>query len=72
MDEAQKFAVGLDVGTENVRAVVATVGKDGNTSVVGYNEGPNAGMRKGVVANLTGPAESIDRMLGLHPRGLWV
>ena len=64
MDEAQKFAVGLDVGTENVRAVVATVGKDGNTSVVGYNEGPNAGMRKGVVANLTGPAESIDRMLG--------
>ncbi|MBQ3306171.1 cell division protein FtsA [Candidatus Saccharibacteria bacterium] len=64
MDEAQKFAVGLDVGTENVRAVVATVGKEGAISVVGYNEGPNAGMRKGVVANLTGPAEAIDRMLG--------
>ena len=31
---------------------------------MGYNEAPNAGMRKGVVANLTGPAESIDRMLG--------
>ncbi len=64
MDEVSKYAVGLDVGTENVRAVVATVGKDGGVSVVGYNEGPNAGMRKGVVANLTGPAESIDRMLG--------
>jgi len=64
MDEVSKFAVGLDVGTENVRAVVATVGKDGGISVVGYNEAPNAGMRKGVVANLTGPAESIDRMLG--------
>lgn len=64
MDEAAKFVVGLDVGTENVRAVVATVGKDGAVAVVGYNEGPNAGMRKGVVANLTGPAESIDRMLG--------
>lgn len=64
MDEVSKFAVGLDVGTENVRAVVATVGKDGSISVVGYNEAPNAGMRKGVVANLTGPAESIDRMLG--------
>ena len=64
MDDVAKYAVGLDVGTENVRAVVATVGKDGNISVVGYNEGPNAGMRKGVVANLTGPAESIDRMLG--------
>lgn len=64
MDEVSKYAVGLDVGTENVRAVVATVGRDGSISVVGYNEAPNAGMRKGVVANLTGPAESIDRMLG--------
>lgn len=64
MDEVAKYAVGLDVGTENVRAVVTTVAKDGSVSVVGYNEGPNAGMRKGVVANLTGPAESIDRMLG--------
>lgn len=64
MDEVSKYAVGLDVGTENVRAVVATVGRDGGISVVGYNEAPNAGMRKGVVANLTGPAESIDRMLG--------
>lgn len=64
MDEVAKYAVGLDVGTENVRAVVATVNHEGTISVIGYNEGPNAGMRKGVVANLTGPAESIDRMLG--------
>ncbi len=64
MDEIAKYAVGLDVGTENVRAVVATVGKDGAISIVGYNEGPNNGMRKGVVANLTGPGEAIDRMLG--------
>ncbi|MBR2659476.1 cell division protein FtsA [Candidatus Saccharibacteria bacterium] len=64
MEENLRYVAGLDVGTENVRAVVATVGRDGSVSVVGYNEGPNAGMRKGVVANLTGPAESIDRMLG--------
>ena len=64
MEENLRYVVGLDVGTENVRAVVATVGRDGSVSVVGYNEGPNSGMRKGVVANLTGPAESIDRMLG--------
>lgn len=63
MDEATKFAVGLDVGTENVRAVVASVNNDGLISVIGYNEGPNAGMRKGVVANLTGPAQSIDKVL---------
>lgn len=64
MEEIAKYAVGLDVGTENVRAVVVAVQKDGSLSVVGYNEGPDAGMRKGVVANLTGPAESIDKMLG--------
>ena len=63
MDEVSRYAVGLDVGTENVRAVVASVGKDGAMSVVGYNEIRNAGMRKGVVANLAGPAEAIDKML---------
>ena len=64
MDEISRYAVGLDVGTENVRAVVATVSKDGKLTVVGYNEGKNSGMRKGVVANLMGPAQSIDKTLG--------
>lgn len=63
MEEPSRYAVGIDVGTENVRAVVVSANRDGLISVVGYNEGPNAGMRKGVVANLTGPAESIDRIL---------
>ena len=64
MDESANFGVGIDVGTENVRAVVMSQGKDGSLSVIGYNEGANAGMRKGTVANLTGPAEAIDRILG--------
>ena len=64
MDENKRFVTGLDVGTENVRAVIATVGKDGEIAIVGYNEGKSGGMRKGIPANLTGPAEAIDRMLG--------
>ncbi len=64
MDETSHFAVGLDVGTENVRAVVLSVAKSGELAVVGYNEGVSAGMRKGVVANLAGPAGAIDKMLG--------
>lgn len=64
MDEISRYAVGLDVGTSNVRAVVASVAKDGKLSIVGYGEAPNAGMRKGIVANLAGPGEAIDRMLG--------
>ena len=64
MDENSRFVTGLDVGTENVRAVIASVGKDGSIAVVGYNEGVSAGMRKGVPANLAGPAGAIDKMLG--------
>ncbi len=63
MEEKPRFVTGLDVGTENVRAVIGAM-KDGKLAVYGYNEGKNAGMRKGVPANLNGPASSIDRMLG--------
>lgn len=64
MDESNRFVTGLDVGTENVRAVVASVAGDGKITVIGYNEGKSAGMRKGVPANLAGPAGAIDKMLG--------
>ena len=63
MDENTRYVAGLDVGSENVRAVVATVGRDGSISVVGYNEGKNAGMQKGIVDTLSGPAEAVDKML---------
>lgn len=62
MEDTLRYAVGLDVGTENVRAVVLSVSREGMT-VVGYGEAKNSGMRKGVVVNLTGPGEAIDRML---------
>ena len=64
MDNDNRFVTGLDVGTENVRAVIASVDKEGKIAIVGYNEGKSSGMRKGIPANLTGPAEAIDRMLG--------
>lgn len=64
MDNDKHFVTGLDVGTENVRAVIASVNKNGEIAIVGYNEGKSAGMRKGIPANLAGPASAIDRMLG--------
>ena len=64
MDETDRYAVGLDIGTENVRAVVSSITKDGKISIVGFNEAKNAGMRKGTLANLSGPADAVDRMLG--------
>ena len=65
MDNDNRFVTGLDVGTENVRAVIASVDKEGKVAIVGVSEGKSAGMRKGVPANLAGPAGAIDKMLGL-------
>ena len=64
MDNNNHFVTGLDVGTENVRAVIASVNSEGKIAIVGYNEGKSAGMRKGIPANLAGPAGAIDKMLG--------
>ena len=63
MDENTRYVAGIDVGSENIRAVVATVAPDGTISVVGYNEGKNSGMQKGTVDTLSGPAEAVDKML---------
>lgn len=63
MNENSHFVTGLDIGTENVRAVVLSTEKEGEYTVVGYNEGKSEGMRKGVPANLTGPASAADKML---------
>lgn len=64
MDEISRYAVGVDVGTSTVRAVVASIANGGSLNVIGYAEAPNSGMRRGVVANLSGPAQAMDRMLG--------
>ncbi len=62
MDEKIRFVTGIDLGTENSRAIILKLDKDG-PAVVGYNEGKTTGMRKGVPANLAGPAGSVDKML---------
>jgi cell division protein FtsA len=64
MQEVSKYAVGVDVGTGSVKCVVATVGDDGVLTIVGAGQTANGGMRKGVVADLAGPAKAIDTVLG--------
>ena len=56
--------VGIDIGTKNVRCVVGYADvESGVPKIVGVGEAPNSGMRKGVVTNLAGPAEAIDKAL---------
>ena len=65
MQESSQYAVGLDIGTTTVRAVVAHVDNaTGVPTIVGVGQAPNSGMRKGVIVNLQGPGQAIDKALG--------
>ncbi len=65
MQENTRYAVGIDIGTTTVRCVVAHINTEtGVPSIVGVGKAANSGMRKGVVANLQGPAAAIDDALG--------
>lgn len=65
MQESSQYAVGLDIGTSKVRAVVAHLDSStGVPTIVGIGQAANTGMRKGVVVNLQGPGQAIDAALG--------
>lgn len=65
MQEGSTYAVGIDIGTSTVRTVVAHIDPaTGVPTIVGVGQAANSGMRKGVVVNLNGPAQSIDDALG--------
>ena len=69
MQEQSRYAVGIDVGTKNVRCVIGYIDADGDApKIVGVGTAPNSGMRKGTVTNLAGPAEAIDTALGAVER----
>lgn len=69
MQEQSRYAVGIDVGTKNVRCVIGYIDADGDApKIVGVGIAPNSGMRKGTVTNLAGPAEAIDTALGAAER----
>lgn len=64
MQESSRYAVGLDIGTTTVRCVVGHLDPStGTPTIVGVGQALNSGMRKGVVANLNGPAQAIDEAL---------
>lgn len=65
MQESSQYAVGLDIGTSKIRAVVAHIDTStGVPTIVGIGQAQNTGMRKGVVVNLQGPGQAIDTALG--------
>ncbi len=64
MQESSRYAVGLDIGTTNVRAVVAHLEGEGTKpNIIGVGIEPNTGMRKGTIVNLVSTAQAIDKAL---------
>lgn len=64
MQETLRYGVGLDIGTTRVRCVIGHIdGSGASATIVGVGEAPNNGMRKGVVVNIPGTAQAIDRAL---------
>jgi len=60
--ETSRYAVGIDVGTTNVRCVVGHLdAANSGATIVGVGIAPTAGMRKGVVVNIVNTAQSIDK-----------
>lgn len=64
MQDTSRYAVGLDIGTSHVRAVVGHFDEQtGAPTIVGMASEPNTGMRKGTVVNLVNAAQAIDKAL---------
>lgn len=65
MQDTSRYAVGIDIGSTSVRCVVGHIdATTGTPTIVGVGKASNNGMRKGAVANLSGPAQAIDDALG--------
>lgn len=62
-DQLPRFMLGIDVGTQYIRAVALSE-YQGEISVIANSEVKNnGGMSKGVITNLTGPVESLNRAI---------
>ncbi len=73
--EAVQTFVGLDIGTSTVRCVIGMVDQADptHTSIIGYGNAPNEGMRKGVVVHVDDVVDSVvraiteaERVSGVH------
>jgi cell division protein FtsA len=60
---SDNIVVGLDLGTTKTVCLIAEVGPQGRINVVGVGKAPSSGLRKGVVVNIDGTVEAINRAL---------
>lgn len=65
MQEDSRYAVGIDVGSTEIRCVVGHVdASSGSPTIVGVGKAPCNGMRKGNIVNLNNVFQALDTALG--------
>lgn len=76
---SDNIVVGLDLGTTKTTCLIAEVNTGGRMNVVGVGTAPSSGLRRGVVVNIDGTVESInkamheaERMAGVQIDSLFV
>ena len=63
MQDELRYAVGIDIGTNIVRALVGAIDNAGKITIIGYNEQPSSGMRKGTIVDANKTAQVVDKAL---------
>jgi len=58
------FIVGLDVGSQNIKAAIAEVRKDGKLAVIKLIKTPSGGIRKGLVDDTAEAARALTQIMG--------
>ncbi len=56
--------VGLDIGTQQIRAAVAEIQRDNQLSLLSLFKSPSAGLRRGTVDNIVDATHAISQVLG--------
>ncbi|TCS94622.1 cell division protein FtsA [Hazenella coriacea] len=73
------YIISLDIGTSQVRVIVAEVNPDGTTQIVGVGTAASKGMKKGAIINIDQAVQSIrkavdhaERMVGIEISEVYV
>lgn len=56
-------AVGLDIGTSKIAALIGEVRREGTCDIIGFGVTPSVGMRKGVVVDIDGISRAIGEVV---------
>lgn len=50
----------LDIGTGNIRVIIAEISETGNLQIIGFGSAPSTGLKKGIVVNIENTVQGIN------------